>query len=263
MSFAHSTTHVAVVTGASGGIGEVFADALAKRGYDLLLVARNAEALETVAARARAAGVRAKAVAADLSDPASIGVIADAAIRFGGPVELLVNNAGFGLHGTFETLDATRMSEMIRLNVESLMSMTRCFAPAMLASGCGAIVNVASTAAFQPVPFMAVYGATKAFVLSFSEAIAEEFRGRGVRVLALCPGPTETNFSKVAGESAATAFAKRRSSEQVVATALRALDAGKSVVIDGASNVALAMAPRFFPRGIVTRIAAKMMRPTG
>lgn len=258
MSFVHSTTRVAIVTGASGGIGEVFAGALAKRGYDLLLVARTADALEAVAARARTAGVRAKAIVADLTEPGAVGVIADAAIRFGGPVELLVNNAGFGLYGTFETLDATRQDEMIRLNVESLVKMTRCFAPAMLANGRGAIVNVASTASFQPVPFMSVYGASKAFVLSFSEAIAAEFRGRGVRVLALCPGPTETNFAAVAGCAAPR---KRRSSDEVVATALRALDEGKTVVVDGRSNRVLSLLPRFVPRGLVTRIAAKMMRP--
>ena len=254
-------SRVAIVTGASAGIGAAFAVAVANRGYDVLLVARTADALETVAERARSHGVRAQAVVADLGDPSAVDIVAAAADAFGGSVKLLVNNAGFGLHGPFETLDAERQRAMIRLNVEALVAMTQRFAPAMLATGRGAIVNVASTAAFQPVPYMAVYGATKAFVLSFSEAIAEEYRTRGVRVLALCPGATETNFFTIAGDAASAALGKRRSVGDVVTTALRALDDGKTVVVDGAANRALANAPRLFPRGVIARIAGRMMRP--
>ena len=252
---------VAIVTGASAGIGEAFADALAQRGYDLLLVARTAAALDAVAERVRSRGVRAQTVAVDLGSADAVDRVSEAAAAFGGTVELLVNNAGFGAHGGFETGAEDAARAMIRLNVESLVALTHRFVPAMLARGRGSIVNVASTAAFLPVPWMAVYGATKAFVLSFSEALAEEYRGRGVGVLALCPGATETNFFAVAGE-AASAGTTRRSPQAVVATALRALDAGSTVVVDGTSNAAMVMLPRFLPRGVVRRITGRMMRGT-
>jgi uncharacterized protein len=249
---------VAVVTGASTGIGAAFAEALASRGYDLLLVARNMSALEAVAARARERGVRAEAVVADLAEPGGAGHVVVAAESFG-EVDLLINNAGFGFHGPFDAEPLENAVAMLRVNVESLVVLTRGLAPAMLARRRGAIVNVASTAAFQPVPWMAVYGATKAFVLSFSEALSEEFRDRRVRVLALCPGATATNFSAIAGESAQ--FGRRRRPEQVVATALRALDAGRSgVVVDGAANRLMSALPRVAPRGLVTRVAGRVMR---
>jgi short-subunit dehydrogenase len=167
-------------------------------------------------------------------DRAAVEVAADTALERFARVDLLVNNAGFGAHGRFETLGAARDLGQVRLNVEALVALTDRLAPAMLARGSGGIINVASTAAFQPVPYMAVYGATKAFVLSFSEALAEEFRGRGVRVLALCPGATRTNFLKTAGEGAQVGG--MRTSEQVVASALRAYDRGRSYVADGAAN---------------------------
>jgi short-subunit dehydrogenase len=250
---------VALITGASMGIGEAFADALAERGYDLALVARSGPALEAIAARLRAAhDVSAEPFVADLEDRAAVEAVSGAVEARFGHVDLLINNAGYGAHGPFETIGAERNAGEIRLNVEALVALTSRFAPAMLARGSGGIINLASTAAFQPVPYMAVYGATKAFVLSFSEALAEEFRGRGVRVLALCPGATRTNFFKTAGEGAQVG--RFRTSEAVVRTGLRAYDRGRSFVIDGTANRLLAFSPRLAPRGLVARLAAQTMK---
>jgi short-subunit dehydrogenase len=251
---------VALITGASMGIGEAFAEALAARGYDLALVARSGPALHAVAERIRTArGARVEPIAADLQDPAAVARAGDEAESLFGRVDLLINNAGYGAHGGFEELGPDRNLGQVRLNVEALVALTARFAPAMLARGSGGVINVASTAAFQPVPFMAVYGATKAFVLSFSEALAEEFRGRGVRVLALCPGATQTNFFKTAGEGAQVG--RFRSSEDVVRTGLAAYDRGRSFVIDGTANRLLAFSPRLAPRGLVARLAARAMKP--
>jgi short-subunit dehydrogenase len=251
---------VALITGASMGIGEAFADALAGRGYDLALVARSGDVLERIAARVRSAhGIDAQAVVADLEDAPSVERAAQAVQDRFGRVDLLVNNAGYGAHGRFEAIEPARETGQIRLNIEALVALTNRFAPAMLARGSGGIINVASTAAFQPVPYMAVYGATKAFVLSFSEALAEEFRGRGVRVLALCPGATRTNFFQVAGEGAQAG--RFRAPADVVRTALRAYERGASYAVDGPLNRLLAASPRFFPRPWVARVTGRMMQP--
>jgi short-subunit dehydrogenase len=252
---------VALITGASMGIGEAFVDALAARGYDLVLVARSGAALEQIGARVSAAhGVRAISIAADLEDPAAVEHVATQTLGQFGRVDVLINNAGYGAHGRFETIDPARHSGQIALNIAALVDLTNRLAPGMLARGSGGIINVASIAGFQPVPYMAVYGATKAFVLSFSEALSEEFRGRGVRVLALCPGATRTNFFKRAGEGAqATPF---RTSEAVVRTALRAYDRGASCVVDGRLNWLSSVSSRFVPRSAVLRIAARLMKPT-
>ena len=196
---------VALITGASAGIGLEFALRLAERGYDLILVARRRDRLLELAAQVRSGHgeVRAEVIAADLSGAASAATVAAEVARLGMHVDLLVNNAGFGTHGYFETLSTEREHEEIALNVATLVGLTHAFLPAMLARGRGGVINVASTAAFQAVPYMAVYGATKAFVRSFSEALYEEVRGRGVRVLALCPGPTATEFFDTAVARAA------------------------------------------------------------
>lgn len=250
---------VALITGASMGIGEAFADALAARGYDLVLVARSADLLERLATRLHARnGVRAEVVATDLTDPASIERVASAAETAFSHIDLLVNNAGFGAHGAFEQLDGSKTLGQVDLNVAALVALTHRIAPHMLVRGSGGIINVASTAAFQPVPWMAVYGATKAFVLSFSEALAEEFCSRGVRVLAFCPGATATNFFAVAGER--SALGKRRPVMAAVQNALRAYDRGKTFAIDGALNRALAFSPRLIPRSLIAKLAGRMMR---
>ena len=250
----------ALITGASSGIGEAFARMLAARGDGLVLVARSTGKLEALAAELTARhNVRVDVVPADLSRPDAVdGIVAELAAR-GIAIGTLVNNAGFGTYGEFATLDAARERDEIFVNVLAPVVLTRALLPAMLERGRGAIVNVASTAAFQPVPYMAVYGATKAFVLSFSEALAEEVRAHGVRVVALCPGQTATAFFN--GMDEARTPGRSRTSEQVVATALRALKRGQVVALDGFANYLLANANRFSPRWVVARIAARMFRP--
>ncbi len=243
------------------GIGEAFAEALAARGYDLALVARSAAALDEISARLRERyAIQTMALVADLQASDAVErVVAAVEARFG-RVDLLVNNAGFGAHAPFATIDGARSIGQLRLNIEALVALTGRCATAMLERGTGGIINVASTAAFAPVPYMAVYGATKAFVLSFSEALAVEFRERGVRVLAVCPGPTSTNFFKTAGEG--FRFGRFRTSEQVVRSALRAYDRGADVIVDGRLNAIVAALPRLFPRSTVARMAGRVMRHT-
>jgi short-subunit dehydrogenase len=251
---------VALVSGASMGIGAAFAEALAARHYDVALVARSGPALDALAARLRAAhAVRAETFVADLADAAAVEATASAVEAAFGRVDLLVNNAGFGAHGRFENIEPHRTAGQVRVNIEALVALTHRLVSGMLARRSGGVINVASTAAFQPVPFLAVYAATKAFVLSFSEALAEEYRGRGVRVMALCPGATATNFFSIAGEGAQVGRA--RTPQQVVTTALRAYDRGDSVVVDGSRNRFMSASPRFFPRWLIARIAGRMFQP--
>lgn len=250
----------ALVTGASSGIGEAFARALAARGAHLVLVARSAEKLDALAAELSARhGIRATAIPADLARPGAGSELSREIGRRGLVVDVLVNNAGFATYGAFETASPEREAEEIRLNVATLVDLCHAFYPGMISRGRGAIVNVASTAAFAPLPYMAVYGATKAFVLSFSEALWLEGRDRGVAVLALCPGATETNFFEVAG--AQGMFGKRERPEVVVERALRALARGRSTIVSGLSNALLIQSTRFSPRTMVTRVAASMTRP--
>ena len=250
----------ALVTGASSGIGHEFALVLAARGYDLIVTARRRERLEALAARLRSAhaGMRAEVIVADLADPAAPEQIAAEAARRGAAVELLVNNAGFGSHGHFAALSAERERDEIAVNVGALVALTHAFLPGMLERGRGGVINVASTAAFQPVPYMAVYGATKAFVRSFSEALHEEVHARGVRVLALCPGPTQTEFF---GAMVPSAKGPIRTVSEVVATALGAFEAGRTVAIDGPSNQLLIAASHLIPRSWAAKIAGRIMRP--
>jgi uncharacterized protein len=249
----------ALITGASSGIGEAFARTLAARGDDLVLVARSAGRLETLAAELSAKhGVRAHVLPADLSDPGAVdALVAELAAREL-TVEMLINNAGFGTHGEFAALDAARERDEVLVNVLAPVMLTRALLPAMIARRSGAIVNVGSTASFQPVPYMAVYGATKAFVLSFSEALAEEVRAYGVRVVALCPGQTDTAFFDGIDEAR---VGRARTTQQVVDTALRALKRGRVVAVDGFANYVLANSVRLAPRRLVTRVAARMQRP--
>jgi uncharacterized protein len=251
---------VALITGASAGIGLEFALRLAERGYDLILVARRRDRLDELAARVRSAdgGLRAEVVAADLSDAAAPAAIAAEAGRLGMNVDLLVNNAGFGTHGHFETLSAEREAGEIAVNVSALVALTHAFLPAMLERRSGGVINVASTAAFQPVPYMAVYAGTKAFVRSFSEALHAEVFGRGVRVLALCPGPTATEFFDTA---IAPPRGPIRTVRDVVASGLRAYDAGVPVVIDGLNNQVVIAFSTLLPRRLITKIAGRIMRP--
>lgn len=251
---------VALITGASAGIGVEFARRLAARGYDLVLVARRRDRLEALAWEITAAHptVRVDVVAEDLLDPSALERITVKLAATNVAVDLLVNNAGFGAHGAFAQSDPANGANQIALNVAALVALSRAFVSGMVERGRGGIINVASTAAFQPVPQMAVYGATKAFVLSFSEALHEEVRRSGVRVLALCPGATDTEFFGIAGESAAVG--SKRNVRDVVETALRAFDAKRAVAIDGSLNAAMATGVRFVPRAVVRRMSATLMK---
>jgi short-subunit dehydrogenase len=249
-----------LVTGGSTGIGAAFARELARRKANLVLVARGEARLRALAAALeRDHGVQVHAAPADLARPGAAKSLRETVQARGLTVDVLVNNAGFATYGQFETLSIEAQREEIDLNIGALVELTWAFLPDVLEKR-GGIINVASTAAFQPVPYMAVYGATKAFVLSFSEALWAEYRDRGVRVLALCPGATDTPFfDRVGAEEAAVG--KRARPESVIDEALAAYAAGRSHVITGASNYLLAQAARFLPRQSAVRIAARMMRP--
>ncbi len=250
----------ALITGASSGIGYAFAHALASRHMHLILVARSEERLNALATElSNKFSVTTNVIAADLGKENAAQSVEQEVERRGLTIDLLVNNAGFANNGYFETIPAERDHQQVMVDVTTIVDMAHAFIPPMVARGEGAVINVASTAAFQPLPYMAVYGASKAFVLSFSQALYEEYRSRGIRVLALCPGATETPFFETAGDSASVG--KRRTPEQVVNTGLRALEQGRSVVIDGASNALTAQMPRLFPRQLVARIAGQMIRP--
>jgi short-subunit dehydrogenase len=253
----------ALVTGASMGIGAAFARALAERGADLVLVARSADKLQALATSLSGAyGVRAHAVAVDLSKPGAAEVLRAETTSRRLTIDVLVNNAGFAAYGRFDELAAERQREEVLLNCAAVVDVAHAFLPDMVRRRSGAIVNVASTAAFQPLPYMAVYGATKAFVLSFSEALWAENRARGVRVLALCPGATDTPFFEVVGATEASVGAREKP-EVVVARALDALEKGRSHVVSGRRNYAMAQAARFFPRATLAANVERVMRPRG
>ena len=249
------TQDVALITGASAGLGVEFARQLAKRGERLVLVARRKDRLEALAAELG----NARAVALDLGEAGAVErLLADLAAA-GEHVDTLVNNAGFGLAGKFAALDGRRQREMIDLNIGALTELTHALLPVMTARKRGGILNVASTAAFQPGPGMAVYFATKAYVLSFTEALHEEFRGSGIRVTALCPGPTATEFGSVGGFAAKGAFERfSADSVSVVAAGLAALDKGKAVAIPGIANKFGAQGHRLLSRAMLRRIAGSL-----
>src|SRR6266550_1705205 len=251
-----------LITGASSGIGEVFARKLAARGRNVLLVARSEDKLITLCNElGRSNSIRAQYVALDLSTPESPARLFEEAEKRGLTVDMLINNAGFGSMGEFAKLDLARELNMIDLNVKSLVELTHLFLQPMRERKSGSIMNVASTAGFQPVPYMATYAATKAFVLSFSEALWEENRPLGVKVMAICPGVTETNFfdaAKIQRPPARIA----QTPEAVVDTALRGLARGKSSVISGWTNFMMIQAERLTPRSVVIRIAGTMLRKT-
>ncbi|HUY27062.1 MAG TPA: SDR family oxidoreductase [Candidatus Binataceae bacterium] len=252
----------ALITGASSGLGEEFALALAREKYDLVLVARREDKLASVAERARGLGAaRVAIVAADLSRPAAAEEVHRRAVAEAGEIGYLVNNAGFGTRGRFESLPLGRELEQIDLNVAALVALTRLCVPAMLERRRGVVINVASTAAFQPVPWMATYGATKAFVLSFSEALAEEYRASGVTIMALCPGPTRTGFQAVADTAGARVPANSYlDAATVVRQAIAAARKGKAIKINGVMNLLMAESTRLAPRAIVRRIAGAMFK---
>ena len=243
---------VALITGASAGLGVEFARQLLKRGHRLVLAARRKERLEALAEELG----NARAVAIDLSKANAAAKLMADIEGAGEEVELLVNNAGFGLIGRFAKLDAKRLRQMIDLNVGALTDLCRAVAPQMIKRKSGAILNVASTAAFQPGPNMAVYFATKAFVLSFTEALHEELKPHGVRISCLCPGPTRTEFGAVAGFGGSGMFDRvAMESPEVVSAGLHGLDRNHAVVVPGWMNKVVAASTRFAPRPVVRKIA--------
>lgn len=245
-------TPVAVVTGASAGLGEEFARQLAAKGHRLVLVARRKERLGTLAGELG----NARAVEMDLSQPGATASLMANVNEHGETVELLINNAGFGLSGRFAELDARRQREMIDLNCGALTDLAHAVLPGMIERRSGGILNVASTAAFQPGPGMAVYFATKAFVLSFSEALHDEMKPNGVKVSCLCPGPTRTEFRSVSGFDPKGPIGKiSAEAASVVRAGVQGLENNKAVVVPGLSNKLISQAHRLFPRAMMRRAA--------
>jgi hypothetical protein len=245
-------TPVTLITGASAGLGVEFARQLSGRGHRLVLAARRKEQLEALA---RELG-NARAVSIDLSKADAAKTLMADIHANGETVDVLVNNAGFGLIGRFAQRDAARLREMIDLNVGTLTDLCRAVVPAMIERRSGGILNVASTAAFQPGPKMAVYFATKAFVLSLSEALHEELRPHGVTVTCLCPGPTRTEFGAVAGFAGNGMFDRlAMNAREVVTVGLKGFDKNRAVVVPGWINKAGAAGTRFAPRSVIRKIA--------
>lgn len=250
------TRRTALITGASTGIGADFARRLGADGLDLVLVARSEQALEELATTIRRdSGVHVTVLTRDLGVPDASRDLVRECDRLGLEIDFLLNNAGFGTHGPVAEADPERLADEVRLNCGVLTELSQRFLPGMLARRRGTIVNVASNAAFQPLPLMAVYGATKAYVLSFTEALWHETKGTGVRVLALCPGPTDTAFFDIAGEDFARS---KRTTAQLIDTTKRALARNQPSVVDGASNAVVArLAVRLLPKKVALWAAEK------
>ena len=250
-----------LITGASSGIGAAFARRLAALGRNVFLVARSEDKLITLCNElGRISNIRAQYLATDLSQSDSALNLVDETKKRGLNIDMLINNAGFGSMGDFAKLDIARELNMIDLNIKALVELTYRFLVPMRELKQGTIINVASTAGFQPVPFMATYAASKAFVLSFSEALWEENRAHGIHVMALCPGVTETNFFEAA-QVDHPPMRTAQTAEDVVATALRGLARQKSHVVSGWTNLLMVEAERFVPRSLVIRVAGKALRP--
>jgi hypothetical protein len=254
----------ALVTGASAGLGAEFARQLAAGGHDVVVTARRRDRLEALATEIRGKhGVEVLVVECDLGAPAGPGAVMAALEEKGILPAVLVNNAGFGVHGLAIEQPVARQLEMIDLNVRALTELSVALGAKMAARGSGSIVNVASTAAFQPCPHVAAYGATKAYVLSFSQALAWELAPRGVRVLAHCPGATKTEFFEKAQMSINVSDALYMSAERCVRLGLGALERGRRVVVTGLINALGAWFSRVSPQWIVVPVSAWMMRPAG
>lgn len=252
----------ALITGASSGIGECFAQALAVRRHNLVLVARSRGKLESLAARlVREQGVLAEAVPFDLARGGAGADLAQVLRERRMEVDLLVNNAGFGAHGEFWKLPLERQSEMLLLNVHALIELTHQLLPPMLERRGGAIINVSSTASFQPLPWNAVYAATKAFVTSFSLGLAEELRPYGVTVVTLCPGGTATNFFEASQYQRRSFPGGLQPPAQVVEAALEGLERGGGLVTPRLLNKMSVFVQRLVPRSLVMKATASIFRP--
>jgi short-subunit dehydrogenase len=250
-----------LITGASGGIGEAFARRLAKEKHNLMLVARSDDKLRALGDELQAAHkITAHYIALDLTDFEADKQLFEETEKNGIQVDCLINNAGFGSMGDFLKLDRERELRMIDLNISCLVALTHRYLHGMRERRRGTIINVSSAAGFQPIPFMATYAATKAFVTSFSEAIAEENRPFGIGVLALCPGSTETNFHAAANMDRAMSFKGQETPEQVVETAMKAVGSGRAKIVSGWSNWLVASGVSLLPNSLITRVMGKGMR---
>ena len=251
----------AVITGASAGIGKCLAQQLAAGGANLVLTARRKDRLEQLAADLRGRhGVAVSTFPADLAQSGAPDSIFAFTQGKGIAVELLANNAGFGAYGKFEEIPLRRQLDMVQVNIAAVIHLTHLYLPQMIARRSGDVLIVASTAAFQGVPYISTYAATKSFDLFFAEALAQEMRAYGVHVCALCPGATETEFQEVA-EQPDYAFRSAETADKVARTGLAALAKGKPVVISGLKNMVSVQSQRLAPRGLVGSVAAKMFRP--
>ena len=249
----------ALVTGASNGIGLALARVLAREGYDLVVTARNQQALGQVARNLSSAySASVQAVAADLASPDGARALIQEVARAGVIVDVLVNNAGFGLFGPFAATPLDSEQRMIDLNISALVTLTKLCLPGMIERRRGRVLNVASTAAFLPGPNMAVYYATKAFVLSFSEALGDELRNTGVTVTTLCPGPTQTAFQRVAGmQKSRLVQGATMAASDVAEAGYRGMLAGRAVVIPGATNRMVPGLVRLLPRRLATIVSRR------
>ncbi|MBD2307322.1 SDR family oxidoreductase [Chroococcidiopsis sp. FACHB-1243] len=254
----------ALITGASAGIGATFAHELASRQMDLVLVARSADKLQQLAAQLQAQNqIQVYVLVHDLTVPEAATAIYNTVTEKGLEIDLLINNAGFGDYGDFAERDGDRQVRMVQLNVLALVDLTHKFLPGMRQRRSGGIINLASTAAFQPIPYFSVYAASKAFVLNFSEALWAENRKYGVRILAVCPGPTETKFFQEAdfpSTFAETVSNNYTSPQQVVKESLQALKKNRSSIVPGLTNKVSANAYRFLPRQVLVSLIGKVFK---
>lgn len=250
-----------LVTGASGGLGAEFARLAAADKHDLVLVARSTEKLAALAAELRTAhGVAVETIVDDLADPSSVERVVAALAAKGLTIDVLINNAGVGKLAPFAAMSPETIAGMIDLNVRTLTLLTRALLPGMISRRAGRVLNVASTAAFQPGPLMAVYYATKAYVLHWSIALSDEVAGTGVTVTCLCPGPTRTGFQGVAGMNGSALFKSRltMTAERAASIGYRAMLRGKPVVVAGRRNAFFAFGTRLVPRAVAARIARRL-----
>jgi uncharacterized protein len=263
MAFPEPTgSGTALITGASSGIGAAIARELAKRGHSVSLVARREERLRSLAAELESEhGTEAAVIGCDLGDAGQRDRLASELASSGRAVEILVNNAGFGSRGEFVSNDRERMLDMVRLNVEAVVDLTSRFLPGMVERGRGAVINLGSVAAFQPLPGSATYAASKAFVLSFSEAIRTEQRGSGVSVTAVCPGPVKTEFTEAAGMTGVESTTPDlfwMSAEEIARHAVEGAESDKRVVVPGALNRAQSLAGQHTPRALMLPLADRI-----
>lgn len=252
---------VTLITGASSGIGEEFARQLAAENHNLVLVARSEKYLHELCDELMLKHkIMAHYVSLDLTEPSADKRLFDETMRHGFEVDWLINNAGFGSVGDFINLDLERELEMVELNISALVTLTHRYLKQMREQKSGTIINVSSAAGFQPLPFMATYAATKAFVTSFSEAIGEENRPFGIKVLALCPGSTKTNFFAASNIDKPLTVKGQHTAEEVVKIALNAIKSGRTRIVPGVANYIGAVLGTFVPTVVTTRVMAKTMR---